>query len=302
MSNRVSLSPRDLAMLRLLGWTPATTSLLQLASVAFDGGSFTDERRLRERLQALQEAAFVRSWSTAHAGGGLQKYFKLTPLGFELIYGTEAEKPARAFFAEVSPSLFEHTFRLAEVIVHTFLACHTKQVTILSFIRENELTFTAGQETVQPDGFFRLATGGRNFHLAIEIDNSTESLESPAANSVRRKLITYHAYQELVLSQWLAGGKSWEKPRFRVVFLTPSVERAYHILALAAEITSNFRRRLVYAAMLADFITETAPLHAPIFLDHHGLWQSLIDLHPTAAYHKTSVRLPRPVQPPLGLW
>lgn len=302
MSNRVSLSPRDLSLLRLLSWTPATTALLLKASTTFDGGAFADERRLRERLQTLGTAGFVRWWSTAYAGGGLQKYYKLTPLGFELLYGTEAERPSRTFFGEVSPSLFEHTFRLAEATVCTLLACHAKQVTILHFIRENELTFAAGEETVQPDCFFRLSSGGRIFSLAFEIDNSTELLDSFAGNSLRRKLMTYQAYQDLVLSQWLANGRNWERPRFRAVFLTPSITRAHHILALTAEIAPHRVRRLVYAATLADFVTEANPLHAPVFLDHLGHWQSLIDLHPTAAYHKTPVRLARPVQSPLGLW
>ena len=124
MANRVSLSPRDLSLLRLLSWTPATTALLVRASSTFEGEAFTDERRLRERLQALSEAGVVRSWSSAHAGGGLQNYYKLTPVGFEVLYGIEAPQPTRAFFSEVSPSLFEHTFRLAEVIVETVRACH----------------------------------------------------------------------------------------------------------------------------------------------------------------------------------
>src|SRR4051812_43399237 len=122
MSNQVSLSPRDQSLLRLLSRTPATTSLLLRASDAFDGGAFTDERRLRERLQALGTAGIVRSWATAHAGGGLQKYYKLTPLGFDLSQGSESPRPSRTFFSEVSPSLFAHTFRLAEVIVEVVRA------------------------------------------------------------------------------------------------------------------------------------------------------------------------------------
>src|SRR2546428_9539657 len=51
------------------------------------GYALMDERRLRERLQTLIEAGVVRSWSSAHAGGGLQNYYKLTPLGFERLYG-----------------------------------------------------------------------------------------------------------------------------------------------------------------------------------------------------------------------
>lgn len=33
----------------------------------------------------------------------------------------------------------------------------------------------------------------------------------------------YHAYQDWILSGWLATGKAWERPRFRIAFLTQSV-------------------------------------------------------------------------------
>lgn len=301
MSNRVTLSRRDLSLLRILSWTPATTALLHRASVTFDGEPFADERRLRERLQAFIEAGVARSWTTAHAGGGLQNYYKLTPLGFELLCSTEAAKPSRAFFTEVSPSLVLHTFRLAEVIVETVRACHARHVTIERFIRENELEFKAGDGCVQPDCFFGLTSEGRTFNLAFEIDNSTESNDSHAFNSIRRKLTIYHAYQEHLLSQWLAHGKKWQRPRFRVLFLTQSVARSYHILSLVAETARHRRRRLVYSATHAAYVTDHEPLLAPIFLDHAGCWQALVDLHPTAPFRKAPVRLTQPVACLLGV-
>lgn len=169
------------------------------------------------------------------------------------------------------------------------------RVKIERFIRENELALKAGDRQVQPDCFFRLGTSGRFFNLAFEIDNSMASIESYAVNSIRQKLTTYQAYQDRVLSQWNAGGKQWERPRLRVVFLTRSVERAYHILTYASESAANKSRRLVYAATYDSFVTNGEPLHAPIFLDHLGNWQSLIDLHPSAPYNKMPVRLTRPV-------
>ena len=299
MSNRVSLSPRDLSLLRLLGWTPATTALLLNASASIDGGPFLDERRLRERLLALAEAGIVRVWSTAQAGGGLQNYYKLTPLGYDLAQGVQAPKPGRAFFTEVSPSLFQHTFDLAEAVVATVRGAHAERIAIMRFICENELTFTVGERQVQPDGFFRLRASERLFNLAFEIDEGTEPLDSQAVNSLRSKVTVYDAYQEQVLGQWRAGGKTWEKPRFRVVFLTRSMTRAHHILSLAADCTRHKTRRLVYAAAHATFVTATEPLQAPLFLDHFGGWQSLVDLHPTAAQRKEPVRLARFVESPL---
>src|SRR5205807_2096332 len=110
-------------------------------------------RRLRERLQALCAAGAVRSWPIAQAGGGLQNYYKLTPLGFDMVTDADAERPLRAFFAEVPPSRLVHTFVLAEVIVQVLRAATARRMTIARFTRENELAFTAGDRQVQPDCF-----------------------------------------------------------------------------------------------------------------------------------------------------
>ncbi|MSR59512.1 MAG: hypothetical protein EXS05_18030 [Planctomycetaceae bacterium] len=226
MANNLILSERDRALLRLLSWTPATTTLLLKASSTFAGGPFLDERRLRERLQALAGVGFIRWWASAHAGGGLQNYYKLTPAGFQTLEGVDAVQPPKAFFAEISPSLFEHTMQLTEVIVATLRGCHEHHVAILRIHRENDLTFAVGDRMVQPDCFFRFASGGKNFSVAFEVDLSTESVDSPSFHSIRRKLQTYDAYQAMVLSQWVQYGKTWERPRFRVAFLTRSIDRA----------------------------------------------------------------------------
>ena len=73
------------------------------------------------------------------------------------------------------------------------------------------------------------------------------------------------------------------------------------VLAVAAETTRNSTRRLVYAATHESYLADNNPLHSPIFLDHQGDWQSLVDLHPSATYRKTPVRLTRPVESPLGV-
>lgn len=295
MANTVTLSARDRSLLRLLSWTPATTALLLRASVAFDDGPFLDERRLRERLQALSKSGFIRSWASAHAGGGLQNYYKLTPAGFLVMHGPDAPFPPRSFFLEISPALFEHTLRLADVIVESMRACHSGRIAIEHFYRENELTFTSGSEHVQPDSFVRFVHGTRAFNVAFEIDQSTESLDSNAVNSIRTKLRIYESYQDTLLDSWLASGKAWERPRFRVAFLTRTIERAYHILALAKRIATNQSRRFVYAATQDSYLGDADPVRTPLFLDHHGRWQALVDLHPTAAFQRAPVRIPQGV-------
>ncbi|MDB5385428.1 MAG: hypothetical protein JWM11_1074, partial [Planctomycetaceae bacterium] len=252
--------------------------------------------------QALHHAGVVRAWSTAHAGGGLQNYYKLTPTGFERLYGSETRKPPRTFFAEISPTFFEHTLNLAEVIVETVRACHTGRVKIQRLFRENELTFTVGSDHVQPDCFVRFEFGGKPFNVAFEIDQGTESVDSNAENSIRTKLRIYDAYQETLLTEWLASGKTWERPRFRLAFLTNSIDRVHHILATAARMTCNGKRRLAFAATQDCFLAEQDPIRSPIFLDHMGQWQSLVDLHPTSPHRKQPVRLKPLMVAPSSIW
>ncbi len=302
MTNPVQLSPRDRSLLQLLSWTPATTSLLWTASRTFAGGSFADERRLRERLQALERTGFTRHWSTATIGGGLQNYYKLTPAGFQALYGVDATPPPRAFFSPIAPSFLMHTLRLSEVIVSTICAAHDRHVTIVGFHRENQLTFAVGEAQVQPDCFFQFSSGVRAFNVAFEIDQSTETVDSPRDTSLRSRLELYDAYQQLLLESWLAGGRTWPRPRFRVVFLTTSVARAYHILAVAARITRNPSRRLICAATQDSYLGDADPLTNPLLLDHSGHWQSLIDLHPSARALRSPVRLPPAREPDAAVW
>jgi hypothetical protein len=297
MTNPITLSERDRALLRMLSWTSLTTVLLLRASATFPGEQFGNERRLRERLQAMEGVGFVRSFRSSHTGGGLQNYYKLTVAGFQVLSGTETSLPPKSFFAEISPSLFEHTMQLGEVIVATACACQDERVKIIGFQRENELTFAVGDNQVQPDSFFRFEAGGKKFSVAFEVDLSTESVDSRSTQSIRRKLQTYDAYQELVLSEWFQFGKAWEQPRFRVVFLTRTVERAYHILQLAGALTRQRSRRLVYAATLDAYHGERQRLRSQIFLDHDGQWQALVNLHPSAKTLKTAVNLPQYLEP-----
>jgi hypothetical protein len=48
---------------------------------------------------------------------------------------------------------------------------------------------------------------------------------------------------------------------------------------------------ICYGATQDAFLAEPDALRAPIFLDHHGHWQALVNIHPTAAFTKPPVRL-----------
>lgn len=183
---------------------------------------------------------------------------------------------------------------LAELIALLREQLHAHGIEIVRFHRENDLTFSVGEAQVQPDGFFRFAYAGRFFNVAVELDQSTESVVSFYDQSIRQKLALYDAYQASVLNEWLANDRSYERPRFRVAFFTRSVVRAYHILSLASELTLHSARRLVYAITQESFTHESDPLRQPIFLDHQGRWQALVDPHPTAPFQREPVRLTRP--------
>ena len=62
MTNRLLPTIRDEALLRLLERTPVTTALILKAGETFPGETFRDDRRVRERLQTLAAAGYVRAF------------------------------------------------------------------------------------------------------------------------------------------------------------------------------------------------------------------------------------------------
>ena len=51
----------------------------------FPGDAFHDERRVRERLQSLAAARFVRAFPATHGVGGPINWYKLTTEGFRVL-------------------------------------------------------------------------------------------------------------------------------------------------------------------------------------------------------------------------
>ena len=295
--NRVIISPRDESLLRLLSRTVVTKHLVLKANPLFDE-PFLNERRVRERMQVLQQAGLVKSFSTG-AIGSLLQYFKLTPEGFRQLHGDRVKLPPRSFFTEVALSRFQHTLVLAEVVIHAMVAAHESRIQIANFHRENELVLQSGQQRQVPDCHFHFEAAGRHFHVLFEIDNSTEPLDSFSHQSIKNKLLGYDAYQDALLAGWAKSGRATKRPAFRVIFLTRTQDRCDHILSLAATLIRNKDRRLFYGATQADFLSERDALRQPVFLDHQGAWQALINLQPTATSLKSPARLRLPVALPL---
>jgi len=287
--------------LQLLSRTPVTTDNLLAASVTFPDLPFRDQRRARERLQTLAVAGLVRAWSLGQTRGGLKNYYKLTPEGYRVLLGPEATLPHKSYFGPVQPSRLEHTLRLADVIVHTQVAAQRHRIAVTKFFRENELTLKAGPHEQVPDCSFQLAADGRFYNVLFEIDQSTESVDSPAATSIKNKILGYEAYQDAVWQQWRSGGRRGPRPYFRVAFLTRSIDRAYHILALAGRLARNADRHLCLAATQDAYLAQVDALQQPLWLNHHGRWQALVNSHPTARFTRESVRLPLIVESMLTL-
>lgn len=295
MTQGVAFSPRDLALLRLLAATPATAAQIRKASVTFEGEPFRDERRVRERMQALADSGQVRSWSAALPGGGLMAYYRLTLDGFRTACPNAAEAPPRQSLQEIAPSRFRHAMATADAIVQTLAASHARGVRVLRLLGDGQLTLEVGEHRQQPDFHVQLGFVGRTFNLVFEIDNATEPIDSRREQSIRTKIDGYETYHEWVLRLWKEAGRRGPRPTFRVVFLTTSSQRALHILWLARERTRNPPRRLVYAATQDAYLGHPQAVTAPLFNDHQGQWQALVDPQPSSPFLRAPVRLSPPV-------
>lgn len=297
MSQAVALSKRDLALLRLLDLTPATAAQIRKASVTFDDEPFRDDRRVRERLQALGAAGYVRSWPAAIFGGGLMSYYRLTLEGQRVAFPDATETHPRAGLTEIAPSRLKHALVTADAIVHTLAACHAKGVRVAQALGDGRLTLAVGEYRQQPDFHMQLEWCGRHFNFVFEIDNATEPLDSRREQSIRTKILGYETYQDWVLRLWKNAGKTGPRPSFRVVFLTIGAERGNHILWLARELASNRDRRLVYSTTQDVFLGEPNAVTQPIFNDHDGHWQALVNPQPSARSTLDPIRLRRPITP-----
>ena len=297
MPQGVALSPRDLAILRLLDLTPATAVQLRKASITFGDEPFKDERRVRERLQTLGDTGLVRSFPAAIPGGGAMSYYRLTNEGYRVAIPETAEEPPRSSLNEIAPSRLRHAMATADAIVHTLVACHERGVRVQRTLGDGRLTLSIGEHRQQPDFHIQLAFAGRTFNLVFEIDNATEPLDSYREQSIRTKILGYETYQDWVLHSWKLAGSHGPRPSFRVVFLTTGAGRANHILWLAHDLARNKDRRLVFATTQDAYLGEPNAMMAPVLNDHHGTWQSLVDPHPTSPFLRQPIRLVRPVAP-----
>jgi hypothetical protein len=253
MTSKASLrlvTPRDLEILTALDHCPLTAPQLLKWSQTF-AAPFTAERRVRERLQCLCDAAWVRPSQYATAGRGAPNYYLLTPLGYRLLHGEEAAPPTKRAFLPVGLAKQHHTQSLADFVVHSVWASHRAKITFTGFYRENTLRLAVGEESLYPDcGFQLIVPGGPELGYLVEIDAGTERIRSPK---------DLDRFQD-----------SCPK-RFRVLVVsTRSRERVGHILDAAATLVRNPRRSLFYGISLPAYLAQAEALTARCFRDHRG--------------------------------
>lgn len=188
-------------------------------------------------MQELAAAGRLRRWPYAIAGRGEPNYYTLTRHGLRILNGPDTEPATKRSFLPVAIARQQHTFALADFVVHTAVAAHRAGVALIDFQRENTVCLDAGGERVYPDAGFTLEFGGdQAYRFYVELDNRTERIKSKKdADSIERKLRVYEAVQDRT------------PERFRVLFVSlRGRQRVEHILAAARQITHKPKRSLVY--------------------------------------------------------
>jgi hypothetical protein len=277
------VTPRDEEVLTALERVPRTAEQLVKLSVTFNH-AFGSTRTVRERLQALGDAGWVRSSRYATTNGGAApKYYFLSPRGYQLLHGEAASPPKRACLP-LPITRHRHTHALAEFVTHLAFAAHKSGIAIENFFRENTLRLVVDAESLFPDSAFELVFAtGRRLNFLVEIDCATERVWSPQdTDSWQRKIRLYDRLQD-----------QNAPARFRVlVIATRGVQRLTHILTAAKTLARNPHRALFYGITLGQFLATPDAVTAPCFRDH-ALRPVSLQASPTLSKDSSSRPSPR---------
>ena len=271
--HRLVLTSRDEEVLRGLALCPLTAAQLLTLSQTFRQ-PFPSLRKVRARLRVLAArhqhvAPLVCTWQYATAGINPLNYYTLSRLGFQMVFGPEAEGSA-AYVRPVAIARQRHTQALADFIVHTSVAAVRVGVAIAEASRENTVRLDVSGGSLYPDYSFTLRTTTDNtFTFFTELDNGTEPVFSTKdRDSWERKLRLYSAYA-------LQSGT-----RFRVLIVsTNRPERVEHILALANALQGQGSPSLFYGIRLAAYLAVPDAITVPCFHDSAGKVVSLLPQH-----------------------
>jgi hypothetical protein len=269
----VHVTSRDVEIFSALERCPLTVRQLRRLSVTFCV-AFGSDRRMQDRLAALTRSDLLHRFRYASMEGSGQFYYTLSPEGYRVLHGHDAQLPSPGMFRETGIARQHHTHCLSEFLVHTLVAAHRAGIDLAAFHRENALRLSLGEEHLYPDSTLTLTLCGRTgFTFYIELDNSTEPLTSPREHdSWVRKLRFYEAHQDR------------SDFRFRVLgLITKSPQRLRNLLSLAESMARNRQRSLFYGVSLPDYLASEEPLTSPLFTDHRGQRLGLLPASPLSA-------------------
>ena len=279
----IILTQRDREVLRALDRTPLDARQLLRLSQTFCQ-PFTQDRLVRRRLQDLAEAGYVSAFSYV-VGRALLNYYKLSPTGYQLLYGLDAVLPHRRHFGEVTLSLQHHTRSLADFIVHSFVSAHRNGAQINGFRRENELRLQLGDQMQRPDCAFQVVYGRRRKkrNFVVEIDCGTEPIRSQKQrDSLERKVRFYERYRQ-------ATSKSF----FVLTVFTKESQRLQRFLEMTNDAMARPHQGQFWACQLSQY-TEGNAFCDGNFIDQNGDLQSIIPQHPGQTPRTLSLSTPRP--------
>lgn len=266
------IGPRDIDILTALDRCPLTPAQLCRLSATFTQ-RFTDEGNLRRRLRTLSASGLLQKFPYAICRDGrTPDYWKLTPEGYRVLYGSDAAQPKRRYFQAIRPGHHHHTFCLAETVVHLCVTAHANGCHIVHFARENSVEFRADPFVVYPDCAFLIRrSDGRTFPFVVELDNGTERVRSKQdTESIERKLRSYDLHQ--------AKYEAHDPNRYLVLFITTrSEQRLKHILEAAGQIMVQPQRRVFFGVDLKQLL-KVDPFRTEVLEDHRGLKRLLVPL------------------------
>lgn len=285
-----------LDILRFLELTPAAARQIMHASVSFGGpddpGEFDNVRDVRKKMESLVEGDLVTLRTYAVGGHPPMNFYQLSRAGYRFLHQADPPTGYRVRVDDVAPTQREHMYGLSRVIAH-IVRCAARCGARITWAKaENTYEICVGGLRTKPDFPHVLMHSGRRINSFWEDDRGTEPIDSPAKSSVRNKIVVYEAYYDWLIDRWKTGqfGKL-PRPRIRVPFTTTTMDRAEHILYIASQLARNPERLLVYACSSDSFLNEPRALTNPIFYDHHGNAQAIVNVHPTAQLHGNTIRL-----------
>lgn len=258
----MKLTPRDIDILQALDRWPLTARQLLKLSASF-ALPFSDERLVRRRLSQLCAAGQVhRARLSALAGsGGAPVYYRLSYLGYRILYGPEVLIPSKRYFSPIALSHQPHAFALSELLTHVASCAVRRNVRIEGFCRQNSVRLESGADCVYPDAAFQLVhPAGERYSYFIELDNFTERIHSQrVVESWEQKIRAYE------------GAQDRTAVRFRVLVVTTrDSERLGRILDTARVLARNPDRSLVYGCHLPRILADDDPIGSALFRTHRG--------------------------------